>query len=337
VGDIEAVQGALDSMGGVLLCGYSELDEDARLDVAEHVIDEEHWARLTKPKKAARTEGGAVAGAGPSSSLASQQVVPQQGQAIVSRPTHFVTPRPGPDGPRNGMDGLTFVLTGTFPEIGGGCGLGVGKDKVTAMIESFGGRVTSAISGKTDVLVVGKEPGFAKVTQAENKRAIRIMTLQEVRDGLCAGRIAIGEAACIATARVAIDAFSSGYHGNSTALTASASALDLARYGRQQGGLGRGRSPSPAMLQSLSPGSAPARASTPTTAPKQRIAAPPADATLPPGWKRMTHKGTGQVKFLAPDGTRHDSLPRPGLKRKAPTPEPAPAPKKRSGNPFALR
>lgn len=41
----------------------------------------------------------------------------------------------------------TFVLTGVFPEVGGGQGLNLGKEKVAAMITSFGGRVTSAISG----------------------------------------------------------------------------------------------------------------------------------------------------------------------------------------------
>jgi hypothetical protein len=30
-------------------------------------------------------------------------------------------------------------------------------------VESFGGRVTSAVSGKTDILLVGKEPGMSKV------------------------------------------------------------------------------------------------------------------------------------------------------------------------------
>jgi len=57
------------------------------------------------------------------------------------------------------LSGKRFVLTGVFPEVGGGCGLSMGKEKVKAMIESFGGRVTSAVSGKTDALISGKEPG----------------------------------------------------------------------------------------------------------------------------------------------------------------------------------
>ena len=40
------------------------------------------------------------------------------------------------------------VLTGIFPEVGGGCGLNLGKDKVKSIVESFGGKVTGSISGK---------------------------------------------------------------------------------------------------------------------------------------------------------------------------------------------
>lgn len=32
------------------------------------------------------------------------------------------------------------------------------------MVEAFGGKVTSSVSGRTDVLIVGKEPGASKVT-----------------------------------------------------------------------------------------------------------------------------------------------------------------------------
>ena len=43
--------------------------------------------------------------------------------------------------------------------VGGGMGLNLGKNKVSDWVESFGGRVTKAVSGKTDILIVGKEPG----------------------------------------------------------------------------------------------------------------------------------------------------------------------------------
>ena len=31
------------------------------------------------------------------------------------------------------------------------------------MVEAFGGKVTGSVSGRTDVLIVGKEPGGSKV------------------------------------------------------------------------------------------------------------------------------------------------------------------------------
>lgn len=62
----------------------------------------------------------------------------------------FVIPKPGVNGAISGvLDGKKFVLTGVFPEIGGGSGLNMGKDRMKEMIESFGGKVTGSVSGKT--------------------------------------------------------------------------------------------------------------------------------------------------------------------------------------------
>ena len=61
------------------------------------------------------------------------------------------------------------VLTGVFPELGGGGGLNMGKDKMKTLIENFGGRVTGSVSGKTNFVVVGKNPGASKVSQATAK------------------------------------------------------------------------------------------------------------------------------------------------------------------------
>ena len=78
--------------------------------------------------------------------------------------TRFRIPVPGKNGAiPDCLDGLRFVLTGIFPEVGGGIGLNLGKDKVKKMIEDFGGRVTGSVSGKTNFVIVGKEPGRGKV------------------------------------------------------------------------------------------------------------------------------------------------------------------------------
>ena len=57
---------------------------------------------------------------------------------------------------------MCHVLVAVCAEIGGGVGLNMGKDGVKQMVEAFGGRVTSSISGKTTILLVGKEPGMSK-------------------------------------------------------------------------------------------------------------------------------------------------------------------------------
>ena len=76
------------------------------------------------------------------------------------------------------------------------------------MIESFGGRVTGSVSGKTTLLLVGKEPGASKVSAAES-RGIRMIGLKDLADGLNVGRLPPPE-----DSKVLIAEFSAGYQGN---------------------------------------------------------------------------------------------------------------------------
>jgi len=97
--------------------------------------------------------------------------------AVVKTNNRFVIPKPGIGlAIVNKLEGKTFVMSGIFPEVGGGRGLTLGKAKVKAMIEAFGGRCTSAISGKTNFLLLGKEPGASKYNQA-TARGIPIIEL----------------------------------------------------------------------------------------------------------------------------------------------------------------
>ena len=43
------------------------------------------------------------------------------------------------------------------------------------MVEAFGGKVTGAVSGRTHILVVGKQPGLGKVSQAEGQPNCQLM------------------------------------------------------------------------------------------------------------------------------------------------------------------
>jgi DNA ligase (NAD+) len=56
------------------------------------------------------------------------------------------------------LAGLTFVLTGTLPNLS--------RDEAKAIIEKHGGKVTGSVSKKTSYVVVGESPG-SKLTKAE--------------------------------------------------------------------------------------------------------------------------------------------------------------------------
>jgi hypothetical protein len=112
----------------------------------------------------------------------------------------FVVPRPGFNGALAGsFSGKTFVLTGVFPELGGGAGLDMGKARCIAMIESFGGRVTGSVSGKTNYLVVGRSPGASKVSKAMGMGVptVDVAALKRVLEGGAGASLADAPAAHI--------------------------------------------------------------------------------------------------------------------------------------------
>ena len=121
-------------------------------------------------------------------------------------------------------------MTGIFPELGGGGGLNLGKGKLKALIVSFGGRVTSSVSGKTNILVVGKNPGYSKVSKARRQPNCKLMSLKDLTEYF------EGDQKKIESVKpMLIENFSAGYgsHGNNflgNGLASHANSKDLAMH-----------------------------------------------------------------------------------------------------------
>ena len=201
--DTTVVETALAAMESVTLIGFPTLDVTGKAAFVAHVTDSTNWARLSGKAKAANdaadaAASGEISGAASASTVpkkvkgkskdskaaAVEQAVvdvvmssPKSGAALVpvlARATtgigSFLLPRPGVNGAVAGaLSGKTFVLTGVFPEVGGGLGLDLGKARVRECVESFGGRVTGSVSGATTHLIVGQAPGASKVRSARSK------------------------------------------------------------------------------------------------------------------------------------------------------------------------
>jgi len=239
-GDAAAVAQRLLEMNEVLFSGFSDLGPGDRAVIVAHVQDRDNWARLAKAKKKKKPGSSSSSSSSMSSSSASSVSALVSASFAVTAPSsskqRFVAPLPGVNGtdPR-ALAGKTVVLTGVFPELGGGGGLDLGKARARALVESFGGRVTGSVSGKTDVLVVGQQPGFSKVSQARARGGqCRVATLHDLKiaiespGGGGGGEGSAVDQALAAAPPVMIRSFSSGYHGNGNALLASDEALAVA-------------------------------------------------------------------------------------------------------------
>ncbi len=77
------------------------------------------------------------------------------------------------------LQGLRFVLSGTWPDLGGGQGLTSGKLCLKSRIKKFGGLDTSNYSRLTNFLVVGTNPGPKKIINA-HKRKLKIIDINQL-------------------------------------------------------------------------------------------------------------------------------------------------------------
>jgi DNA ligase (NAD+) len=124
--------------------------------VGEHVarLLADHFGRLDRLTTASADEIGQVRGVGPAiaesvtrffSNRSNRRVIERLDQAGVSMVERQAGPISGP------LAGKSFVLTGALE--------GLSRDAATDLVERAGGRVTDALSRRTDYLVVGAEPG----------------------------------------------------------------------------------------------------------------------------------------------------------------------------------
>lgn len=100
------------------------------------------------------------------------------------------------------------VITGVFPELGGGCGLHEGKDKATEVLVGSGASVkagiTKAMSKTAKAFVlVGDRPGASKVSKAQAMN-IKLINMDGLR------RLLAGELLADVDAAV-VNEFSAGY------------------------------------------------------------------------------------------------------------------------------
>jgi hypothetical protein len=77
------------------------------------------------------------------------------------------------------LKGLRFVLSGTWPDLGGSQGLTLGKLRLKSRIKKFGGAVTGSYSRLTNGLVVGNNPGHKKITDA-HERKLKIIDIAQL-------------------------------------------------------------------------------------------------------------------------------------------------------------
>ncbi|CAF5176592.1 unnamed protein product, partial [Rotaria magnacalcarata] len=73
-----------------------------------------------------------------------------------------------PDGEKNCLKNLTFVISGILESLE--------RDECKNLIEKYGGRVTVALSGKTNYLIAGREPSEGKLNKA---RATKVAVISE--------------------------------------------------------------------------------------------------------------------------------------------------------------
>ncbi|MFB6133396.1 MAG: NAD-dependent DNA ligase LigA [Halanaeroarchaeum sp.] len=135
--------------------GIPEVGPTVARDLAQHFGD------LDAIIQADVDDLNAVEGVGPT---VAQRVVDffanERNRRVLERlRERGVDPRPPAQTGGDELDGLTFVFTGSVE--------GFTRDDLEGLVESHGGNATGSVSGNTDYLVVGENPGQSKRDDAD--------------------------------------------------------------------------------------------------------------------------------------------------------------------------
>ena len=119
----DEILAALVHMNEVTFCGLRDLNKDEKAAVVKHIKNKEHWARKTKSKKPKVELDESIAQdiVVSDSAVSSSDIVPLNSTSVAKTKQRFLELFPGKDGAiPDALKGKTVVLTGVFPEVGGG-------------------------------------------------------------------------------------------------------------------------------------------------------------------------------------------------------------------------
>ena len=207
--DVAGVAAALLAMDGLSVEGVAALSPEHLAQLVAAVTSRDKWAKTTAKKRAAidadKKVGKKPKVGAPTTTTTS--TTSTTSTALAPKPLPATAAAP-PEIKAGALVGKTVVLTGVF-DVSGGVGMARGKGGVEAWIKGAGGKVTGAISKKTDFLVVGTLPGASKVSKAQ-ALGVPLLTVAGLK-ALLGGE---GDAANVERADVSNVAFSKGFGGN---------------------------------------------------------------------------------------------------------------------------
>ena len=155
---------AIASMNEVLICGFNELNENQKEIIVSHIMNEANhagkkttgkiWSSTTQPnvaqpattKKQKKNETTTSSLKRIKIDLDARENIPvnssSSSSSLISvkkkQTNNMLVPQN--ESQASFLKGKTVVMTGTFPEIGGGMGLELGKERLRSMLQSLGAK-----------------------------------------------------------------------------------------------------------------------------------------------------------------------------------------------------